>query len=54
MAARRAPVGLAAGGRKLWIDVSGEHTLDIVQEVTLLEACRSKDRLDKLDQLLRG
>jgi len=28
--------------------------LDAVQEVTLLEACRSKDRLDKLDEVLRG
>ena len=25
-----------------------------MQEVQLLEACRSKDRLDKLDDLLRG
>jgi len=30
------------------------HSLDVTQEVQLLEACRAKDRLDKLDQLLRG
>jgi len=28
--------------------------LDAAQEVTLLEACRAKDRLDELDQVLRG
>jgi len=46
--------GLNAGGKALWRSVSGVHTLDSVQEVLLLEACRAKDRLDKLDGLLRG
>ncbi len=49
-----APAGLGTGGRKLWTSVTSEHTLDITQQVTLTEACRAKDRLDKLDQLLRG
>lgn len=54
MATSRTPAGLAVGGRALWKAVSDAHELDAVQEVTLLEACRSKDRLDKLDEVLRG
>lgn len=54
MATSRTPAGLSAGGRNLWKAVTEAHELDAVQEVTLLEACRSKDRLDKLDDLLRG
>lgn len=48
------PTGLGPGGRSLWESVTGAHALDAVQGVTLLEACRSKDRLDKLDELLRA
>lgn len=54
MATSRTPAGLSAGGRSLWKSVTDTHELDAVQEVTLLEACRSKDRLDKLDDVLRG
>ena len=54
MAGSRIPAGLSAGGRSLWKSVTDAHDLDAVQEVTLLEACRSKDRLDKLDEVLRG
>lgn len=54
MVTRRAPAGLAVGGRSLWNEVAGDHELDATQRVTLLEACRAKDRLDKLDLLLRG
>lgn len=50
----RAPQGLGAGGRALWRAVAGEHVLDGVQLAQLTEACRQKDRLDKLDELLRG
>lgn len=46
---------LAAGGRALWNDITTAHTnLDAGQLVQLLEACRAKDRLDKLDAVLRG
>jgi hypothetical protein len=49
------PTGLSAGGCALWTDITEAHPdLDASQRVTLLEACRSKDRLDKLDELLRG
>jgi hypothetical protein len=50
----RAPAGLGAGGRALWRDITGVHDLDPAQLVTLLEACRAKDRLDKLDLILRA
>lgn len=48
------PEGLGEGGSALWSDVTSVHELDTMQKVTLLEICRSKDRLDKLDQLLCG
>ena len=48
------PVGLADGGRALWSAIADEHELDAVQQVQLLEACRAKDRLDRLDAILRG
>jgi hypothetical protein len=48
------PAGLSDGGADLWLRVTEVHTLDVSQEVQLLEACRAKDRLDKLDELLRG
>lgn len=54
MPAIAVPDGLAEGGAALWVSVSDEHELDPVQKVQLLEACRAKDRLDKLDGLLRG
>jgi len=45
---------LKVGGRSLWEAITDAHTLDAAQEVTLLEACRAKDRLDELDELLRA
>ena len=54
MTARPLPAGLATGGAALWESVTEAHVLDEVQAVQLLEACRAKDRLDKLDLLLRG
>lgn len=52
--ARRCPVGLDAGGRALWREIADGHDLDAIQLVQLTEACRAKDRLDKLDGLLRA
>ena len=49
-----APAGLAAGGRKLWRSIVTEHDLAPAQLVQLTEACRAKDRLDRLDRVLRG
>ena len=43
------------GGQRLWDAITAAHEeLDAQQEVQLTEACRMKDRLDKLDELLRG
>jgi Ribonuclease G/E len=50
----KVPDELAAGGRALWRAVVDAHDLDAAQLVQLQEACRAKDRLDKLDQLMRG
>lgn len=51
----KAPATLSSGGRDLWQKVTKDHpTLDATQLVQLEEACRSKDRLDKLDEVLRG
>lgn len=49
-----APASLSTGGRSLWRSIADSHDLDAAQRVQLLEACRAKDRLDKLDALLRG
>ncbi len=48
------PPDLDAGGRWLWESVTEKHELDAQQYVQLVEACRAKDRLDKLDRALRG
>jgi hypothetical protein len=45
---------LGPGGRALWDAIAEEHQLDAGQKVQLLEACRAKDRLDRLDTVLRG
>lgn len=54
MVVSRTPTGLSTGGRTLWKSITDAHDLNAIQQVTLLEACRSKDRLDKLDEILRG
>lgn len=46
--------GLGAGGAELWDAITADHGLDATQKVQLLEACRAKDRLDKLDRVLSG
>jgi hypothetical protein len=46
------PEGLGPGGRTLWDDVTEAHDLDAVQLVQLEEACRAKDRCDRLTLLL--
>ena len=54
MSQKKSPVGLGAGGRALWRDITDVHELDAVQLAQLTEACRAKDRLDRLDEVLRG
>jgi hypothetical protein len=48
------PEGLGSGGSQLWSAVVADNGLDETQLVQLLEACRAKDRLDKMDRILRG
>ncbi len=38
----------------MWADICESHALDPSQRVQLEEACRAKDRLDKLDRILTG
>jgi len=50
----RPPTSLGSAGAKLWRDIVKVHEMDPMQLVQLEEACRAKDRLDKLDSILRG
>lgn len=55
MTASRVPAGLGSGGRSLWRSITEAHDdIDAAQLVQLEEVCRAKDRLDKLDEILRG
>jgi hypothetical protein len=57
MAGPKAPAGLGTRGRKLWREVTagyGELEDKPAELVLLEEACRTADRLEKLDELLRG
>jgi hypothetical protein len=44
------PKGLAAAGRRLWRAVLDEYQLDAHEELLLLQACRTVDRLDRLEE----
>jgi hypothetical protein len=46
------PQGLGPGGRLLWQSVTTAHDLEGPQLVQLEEACRAKDRCDRLAVLL--
>lgn len=48
------PGDLSTAGASLWRSIQDAHELDAQQETLLVEVCRAKDRLDKLDELLRG
>ncbi len=48
MAAKRAPSGLAAAGRRLWTSALADYEFDVHEELLLLQACRCADRLDRL------
>lgn len=48
----KSPTGLGPGGRSLWKAVTDDHELDATQVVQLEEACRAKDRCDRLAMLL--
>lgn len=46
------PFGLGAGGLRLWHAVADEHDLDVPRLAQLEEACRAKDRCDRLNDML--
>lgn len=47
--------GLGSGGQRLWDAITTDHDdLTATQLVQLEEACRAKDRLDRLDLILGG
>jgi hypothetical protein len=46
------PADLGERGQQLWADLSGQ--LAPAQSLLLAEMCRTADRLDRLDRLLRG
>lgn len=48
------PKGLNVRGRKMWRDLTRERTWDAAGLVLLAEACRLADRLEQMDELLRG
>jgi hypothetical protein len=47
------PGGLDKSGKGLWAAISGALELDERDQALLLEAARAKDRLDRLDSLIR-
>lgn len=49
-----APDTLRTAGRSLWDAVTGQHHLNAAELAILTEACRAKDRLDKLDAMVRA
>ncbi len=38
----------------MWEAVTGQHNLNPAEEAILTEACRAKDRLDRLDGMIRS
>ena len=50
--ADRAPNGLKAPGRRLWKGVTEALELDEHERALLIEACRTADQLDLLDEVV--
>ena len=44
----RPPRGLKTPGRRLWNDVQANYSLEVHEELLLLELCRTADTLDRL------
>jgi hypothetical protein len=51
---RSPPEGLETRGRWLWAQVTTDDKLTPLEVVLVEEACRTVDRLDRLDRVLRG
>lgn len=48
------PEGLAERGSVFWLAMTKDREIDAAQAALLAETCRVMDRLERLDQLLRG
>ncbi len=48
----RPPRGLKTPGRRLWNDVQANYSLEVHEELLLLELCRTADMLDRLAKLI--
>lgn len=49
----KAPVGLLAGGKRLWVDTVGSWTLRVDELRVLEDACREADLIDQMQRKLR-
>jgi hypothetical protein len=49
MTAPKTPPGLGSAGRRLWKSALDEYVLDVHEQLLLLQACRTADRLDRLE-----
>jgi len=45
----KTPSGLGSAGRTLWRDACGSYEFDVHEALLLLQACRTADRLDRLE-----
>jgi hypothetical protein len=54
MADEMPPTGLKASGKRLWAEVTGPYILTPAELVTLAEACRTVDELDRLEKAVRA
>lgn len=52
MATSKSPAGLKSGGRRLWRTVTDDYDLGEHEQVILLEACRTVDALQALEDII--
>lgn len=51
MTVPRTPPGLQTRGRKLWRDLWKQHEFEVGEAEVVLEACRTADRLERLNEI---
>jgi hypothetical protein len=49
----KAPTGLRAPGKRLWVAVADKYVLTPAEVSVLVEACRTSDELDRLEHAVR-
>ncbi len=49
MTTPKTPSGLGSAGRRLWRSALEDYQFDVHEELLLLQACRTADRLDRLE-----